>query len=58
MYGEETILVTGMGYYEDGYKVDNRCQACPYWHEDIEGDIACWKEEFETCEHHGISEIQ
>lgn len=46
----ETIIVDGMGYYCAGYYCDGCNGACPYCVVDVEGNSACYKEEYDRCE--------
>ncbi len=46
----ETVIVDGMGYFQDGYYCDGCNGACPYCAYDVEGNGACYKEEYLSCE--------
>ena len=46
----ETVIVDGMGYFQDGYYCDGCNGACPYCVYDVEGNGACYKEEYLSCE--------
>jgi len=44
----ETVITDHMGWYHDGYYCN--CAACPYAVADIEGNQACYKEEYLSCD--------
>ena len=50
MYGEETVIVNGMGYFCDAFIVtEDRCAGCPYAVADVDGNMACYADSFKKC---------
>ena len=47
MKDPETVIVDGMGYFQDGMYCN--CSACPYWAVDVEGKMACYMDEYKRC---------
>ena len=48
----ETKMEDGMGNIHDGVILkDDECLGCPYWKEDVNGNRACWKEDYDQCEY-------
>lgn len=46
-----TKMKDGMGNIHEGLELyDDECLACPYWRTDVNGNRACWKEDYDECE--------
>lgn len=45
----DTVIVDRMGWVHDAYICDECYAGCPYAIDDIEGEIACYEEQFKHC---------
>ena len=45
----ETVIVDGQGWYHDGYFCRYSCSGCPYAVPDINGNLACYGEDYHKC---------
>lgn len=47
----ETKIRDGMGNIHEGIKLyGEECMACPYWKVDVNGDRACFRQDYDECE--------
>jgi hypothetical protein len=45
----ETVIYDGQGQAHDGYYCDSCCVGCPYAVSDLEGEAACYGDEYHRC---------